>query len=59
MIEIAQTHLLIAFAVFLIVQAAGLIRGLKHGGPLVGYFVFTLLGAGVGYFVLVTLPQVI
>jgi len=59
MIEVAQSHLLIAFAVFLVIQAFGLVRGLKNNAPLVGYLVFTLLGAGIGYATLVIIPQVI
>jgi hypothetical protein len=62
MIEVAQSHLLTAFAVFLVIQTFGLVKGLRSGSGgsvLFVHFVFTLLGAGIGYATLVLLPQVI
>lgn len=58
MIEFAESQLLIALAVMIVIQALTVVNGRKFGGVLMGFIVGTLIGASAFWTLLILLPQV-
>jgi len=58
MIEFAESQLLIALAVMIVIQGLTVVNGRKFGGVIMGFIVGTLIGFSAFWTLLILLPQV-